>query len=196
MFRDALAIMTKPIRHRLIKLIAPTFYKKALLRMRPMIFFLSCLKKDNMIGAEIGVLEGLNAYVMFNLLPIKQLFLIDPYQPYISNNNVIDPFPAYSIAKRRLRKYESKIEWILKPSSEATKDIKEKLDFVYIDGNHDYPHVIKDIRLYYQIIKKGGILGGHDYSLNFKGVIKAVNEFVEESNLELYEAETDWWIIK
>jgi hypothetical protein len=95
MFRDALAIMTKPIRHRLIKLIAPTFYKKALLRMRPMIFFLSCLKKDNMIGAEIGVLEGLNAYVMFNLLPIKQLFLIDPYQPYISNNNVIDPFPAY-----------------------------------------------------------------------------------------------------
>ena len=47
-------------------------------------------------------------------------------------------------------------------SEDAVDDIPEKLDFVYIDGNHAYEYVKKDIGLYYPKLKKGGVIGGHD----------------------------------
>jgi hypothetical protein len=39
----------------------------------------------------------------------------------------------------------------------------ESLDFVYIDANHKYDFVKKDIALWYPKVRRGGILSGHDY---------------------------------
>jgi hypothetical protein len=63
-----------------------------------------------------------------------------------------------------------------KKSDDAIFDIQEKVDFVYIDGHHTYEQVKKDIQNYKKLIKDNGIVGGHDYSVNWKDVIKAVNE--------------------
>lgn len=37
------------------------------------------------------------------------------------------------------------------------------LDYVYIDGNHDYDHVTHDLNVWWPKLKQGGLLAGHDY---------------------------------
>ena len=53
----------------------------------------------------------------------------------------------------------------------------ESLKFVYIDGNHEYGFVKKDLELFYPKLKSNGVLAGHDYQ--YKGVNVAVDEFFE-----------------
>lgn len=38
------------------------------------------------------------------------------------------------------------------------------LDFVYIDGNHDFLNVAQDIHFWLKKVKPGGVLSGHDYA--------------------------------
>lgn len=54
----------------------------------------------------------------------------------------------------------------------------ESLDFVLIDASHDYENVRADILAWMPKVKKGGVLAGDDYHLNWPGVIQAVNETV------------------
>jgi predicted O-methyltransferase YrrM len=61
-------------------------------------------------------------------------------------------------------------------SDDACKEIKEQVDFVYIDGLHTYEQCKKDIENYLPLVRKGGYIGGHDYSNAWPGVKKAVNE--------------------
>jgi len=79
-------------------------------------------------------------------------------------------------------------------SEHAFKDVP-MLDFIYIDGNHEYEYVKKDIEMYWHKIKDGGIMAGHDIQL--KGVSDAVLEFARKNNLDIYFGDRrDWWIIK
>ena len=41
----------------------------------------------------------------------------------------------------------------------------EKIDFLFIDGDHKYESVMADYLLYKNFLKKGGIIGFHDYLL-------------------------------
>tara|TARA_B100000123_G_C25692764_1_gene411604 strand:- start:114 stop:686 length:573 start_codon:yes stop_codon:yes gene_type:complete len=47
-------------------------------------------------------------------------------------------------------------------------------DFVYVDGEHDYESVERDIKLYLPKLKPLSLFGGHDYHVGFQ-VIEAVN---------------------
>ena len=73
------------------------------------------------------------------------------------------------------------------------------LNFIYIDGFHTYEAVIYDITEAEKIIKKGGIIGGHDYypighSREHEfGVGKAVRDHYK--NYKIYASKKDWWII-
>jgi cephalosporin hydroxylase len=49
------------------------------------------------------------------------------------------------------------------------------LDFVFIDANHTYEFVRKDIEAWLPKIKVGGYIGGHDYN-SCEGVKRAVDE--------------------
>ena len=93
------------------------------------------------------------------------------------------------------------IAWINKCSNIARKEIKEKLDFVYIDANHSYEYVKKDMENYYPLIKKGGVLAGHDIKEpHHPGVLRAFNEFVKGKTFQSFITDTgfnsDWVIIK
>tara|TARA_A100001388_G_scaffold267126_1_gene240919 strand:- start:598 stop:915 length:318 start_codon:yes stop_codon:yes gene_type:complete len=53
------------------------------------------------------------------------------------------------------------------------------IDAIYIDGDHTYDGVKKDITLWEKKIVSGGIMVGDDYK-RFEGVRKAVNESFEK----------------
>jgi hypothetical protein len=132
--------------------------------------------KNDLVGVEIGVAKGENAKVMLNALPIKKLYLIDPY--------VNNPFRS------------DRVRFIKKKSEHAVADVPDNLDFVYIDGDHSYEACKKDIELYYPKVRSGGVIGGHDFGILNLGVIKAVLEFRDKTGLELQGRGLEWWFVK
>jgi predicted O-methyltransferase YrrM len=64
-------------------------------------------------------------------------------------------------------------------SEEASKlFLEHSIDVVYIDGDHRYEFVKKDIELWLPKIKRNGIICGHDYNTN--SVKKAIRDTIEE----------------
>jgi hypothetical protein len=55
-------------------------------------------------------------------------------------------------------------------------------DLILIDGGHDYEEAKADITNYWGKLKTGGKMLVHDYTDEFKGVIKAVDEFSNETS--------------
>lgn len=157
---------------------------------RPMFQYME--KKENMIGIEIGVSEGEGALNMLKRLSLKKLYLIDPYNSILSKK-----VKQYRILQKALKvteKYANIRQFLIKTSNCAVKSIKEEVDFVYIDGNHKYFQVKKDIENYYPLVKSGGTIGGHDFTED--GVMRAVSEFAHKNKLKVHFLKCDWWLLK
>jgi len=58
----------------------------------------------------------------------------------------------------------------------ASLYVGESLDFVYLDAGHEHVDLKRDIDAWRPKVKPGGILAGHDYTVEYPGLIKAVNE--------------------
>lgn len=170
------------------------------------------------VGAEIGTFRGESAEYILNHLNIKMLHLIDPYnyedpdyadlaRPHLKD--------ASKEAHERLTPFEDRVTWWRMTSDEAVT-LLPKLDFVYIDGNHYYEYVKKDIYNYSKLVMSGGWVGGHDYALGdvyvngerflLEGeaiqieVKPAVDEYIAEHGYYLFVAGDpafpDWWFEK
>lgn len=170
---------------------------------RPMIRLVQQLGKKPLVGVEIGTSKGCHAFDILYHLDIKTLYCIDPYVEYndrlkINQHPVDYNFDMFKyIANEALSCFKDKYKFIYKTSDDAIDEIPNNLDFVYIDGNHSYEQVKRDIDTYYNKVKMGGIIGGHDFGLNFPGVIKAVLAFIIDNKIKLYYSESlDWWIVK
>jgi len=167
---------------------------------RPMISYIKeNYSKNNLKGVEIGVRDGGNALSIMKTLDINKLILVDPYEQYTENEKNWDSEKQkkyYNEAKKNLKDFKDKIYFVKKKSEEAAPIIDDELDFVYIDGGHDFENVKKDIEKWFPKVKKGGIIGGHDFKSKYLGLTKAVNQFVEKNGYNLMGDDTDWWIIK
>lgn len=117
-------------------------------------------------GVEIGVMEGVLSE-KFCKAGLK-LYAVDPWKTYDNYNEEglkekLDK--AHKTTKKRLEPYDCEI--MKATSMEAVKVFEdESLDFVYIDGYHDFKFVTEDIFEWSKKIKKGGVISGHDYAFN------------------------------
>ena len=160
-----------------------------------------------LVGVEVGVFHGYNSQELMRHLNVRRLYLIDSYEEnpkaveYFTRDRII---AAKNDAKARMKEFGDKVVWIHKLSEEAFREIKEQVDFVYVDADHDYDPVKKDIQNAYEILKIGGILAGHD--LTYPGVFRAYSEFLLKHGMPANIDATicppgehwsaDWWIIK
>lgn len=73
-------------------------------------------------------------------------------------------------------------------SHKLLPEIKEKFDYIYVDGEHWYEDAKADIRDSWPLLKKGGIMVCDDYNDHERegGVLKALNEFAQENKLEIH----------
>lgn len=84
---------------------------------------------------------------------------------------------------------------IRKPSVDAANQFSDgSLDIVYIDANHEYQEVKKDIAVWLPKIKKGGIISGHDYSFPWNGVIQAVDESFPDDKINK-SCVSSWFVV-
>ncbi len=156
-----------------------------------------------LIGVEIGVYRGEHLLSMLKNLDVRKIYAIDPYLEYSENGMTQHNLSnAQKIMLRKLGE-EDRVEIIYKKSSKAHEQIPNDLDFVYIDGSHDYENVKRDINIYYEKVKIGGVFGGDDFfngygkaKLEHTGLINAVLEFINKFNLQLYISGREWWVIK
>jgi len=138
------------------------------------------------VGAEIGVLRGLYSKWLCHKMRGLKLFLIDPYKSYdeyseFRDQALMDGY--YETAKIRLAKYN--VEFVRKFSMDAIDDfLDESLDFVYIDGNHDFEFVVRDIIEWSKKVKVGGIVAGHDYTNYMFEVRAAVDGWVSARKIK------------
>lgn len=164
--------------------------------------FAEQLNGTNLVGAEVGVFEGEHAKSLFDIGKVKKLYLIDPYKEYNQCNSYQSQRESDLAKGNALTKLKDEnVKFIYKKSDDAIDDIPNNLDFVYLDGLHNYESVKKDIENYWKKIKIGGIIGGHDIIRDSEivsdiGVMKAVIEFITENDLEVYIKQPDWWILK
>jgi hypothetical protein len=84
------------------------------------------------------------------------------------------------------------------PSEQAANLFDDgSLDFVWIDADHGYEAVGRDLAAWFPRVKRRGVLGGHDYMNNdFPGVRRAVDEFFTEQELPLQINGTSFLVTK
>ena len=128
-------------------------------------------KKDNEIIPNINFTN-----------PFKKI-----YFKYILREN---PYTKESV-ENLLAKFKSKIKLIKGDTNEVlgTIDLKN-IDYVFLDGGHDYETVKNDINFCKKILNNNGTVLCDDYNLSYApGVKKAVDEFVNHNN---YSCELLW----
>jgi len=127
-------------------------------------YFLEYLIKDNgyMSMAEIGVRDGRTTFYLLDKIPYLKIYAVDTDIRLFYNDTVKE-------------KYSDRLIPINGESAVVVERVP-KVDIVFIDADHSYEGVSKDIRLYSTRINGGGCLSGHD--IDYPGVNKAVNELV------------------
>lgn len=148
---------------------------------------------------EVGVADSRNARKIMDNLRIERLYLIDSWHSKYNKN-------CFKWLKKTSELWEDdkRIIIIKANSSEAyTLFQPESIDYIYVDGGHSYDVVKSDIDRYYPLVKKGGMLSGHDYSIDMPDrVFSAVNEFADRYSFVVHHMENngekvdDWWIWK
>jgi predicted O-methyltransferase YrrM len=136
---------------------------------------------SNKTMIEIGSFVG-ESTVMF-AQSFKKVIAIDPfmegYDPQDPTSYLFEFDNVYQTYLDRITIY-SNIQTIIETSDNAIKELdSETYDFIYLDGLHTYEGVKTDITNYLPLVKKGGVIGGHDYTnqvSHLVGVFQAVNE--------------------
>ena len=118
-------------------------------------------------AVEIGSFKGEFARNILNVWG-GHLYMIDVWMGLgdeykdMSNHNIHTN--AYAETINNLKGYEERSTMIRCNSWQGSNLFQDKyLDFAYIDANHAYEYVKDDILTWFQKVKIGGYLMGHDY---------------------------------
>ena len=168
-------------------------------------------KKKPKVFLEVGVFHGVTARNICELLyqihkdDFKYIGL-DLFQKSDENNSEIipntkfsnplkqfyfkyikkeDPYSLESV-KSLLKKFEKNVHLIVGNSNKVLKKIDmSKIDYVFLDGGHDYETVKNDLNNCIEVINKNGTILCDDYNLSYApGVRKAIDEFVKINNFK------------
>lgn len=145
---------------------------------------LDALPKHAVI-AEIGVLMGAFSNEILRRCEPRELHLIDPWAP--SEEQIFAGVP------REVWNgiYDGICRWAVDKPVTVHRGLSadvlatfpdDYLDWSYIDGNHAYPFVVRDLDLCWRKTKLGGFVCGHDW--NFPQVQAAGLEAIAAGRYE------------
>lgn len=156
--------------------------------------FSSIIRENNFkTCVEVGIGYGFHATEILENTNVEKLYLVDPMQ-YYPNDLFAEDVIKYGgfdnlvkNIKLHLTPYEQRYTWYRCPSLSITNEQIEdgSVDAIFIDGDHSYDAVSKDLVFWWKKLKVGGWLLGDDYNSSFIGTTQAVNEFAANNNLKL-----------
>ena len=143
--------------------------------------------------AEVGIGYGFHAKYILDNTNIDKLYLVDTMKWYPNDGFAEDVMKYGGFEKLiknikiNLKQYENKYTWFRKGSIEVTNEEipDNSLDAVFIDADHSYQDVSKDLPFWWKKVKNGGWILGDDYSSCHPGTTRAVNEFRDKHHLKM-----------
>ena len=188
------------------------YYRKTSLKQKGVgSFFLNeILKKKPKTFLEVGVFHGVTARNVCELLykihgkDFKYIGL-DLFEENYQNKNEVIPNTKFSnplktlyfkyikkqnpysleAVKDLLSKFEKNVHLVKGNSNKILNKIDmSKIDYVFLDGGHEYSTVKNDLNCCLDLLKNNGTVLCDDYDLSqAPGVKKAIDEFVITNNL-------------
>lgn len=156
---------------------------------------LSCNDTDEYHFVEMGSWKGKSStYMAVEILNSGKRIKFDCVDTWNGseehldkNNNSYEPLleipnGLYNEFLKNIEPVKSVINPIRMSSIEASKLYKDNsLDFIFIDGAHDYFNVKQDVEHWFPKIKVGGYITGDDYA--WPSVSNAVDEYFGKNNV-------------
>jgi hypothetical protein len=144
------------------------------------------------VCAEVGVWKGEFSERIYRVTQPREFHMIDPWAPYRCKGKFREApemDALYQGVKARLGNRPG--VKIHRDTSETglTKFPDNHFDWVYIDGNHYYEFVLKDLELAFRKVKPGGFITGDDYDWGYAAepfpfpVRKAVTDFMAATSM-------------
>jgi len=72
----------------------------------------------------------------------------------------------------------------------------ESVDFVYVDADHRYESVIKDLLAWWPKVKTGSYFGGDDFTKGHPDVIRATRDFFKDLKRKVRKKGRCWYVQK
>ncbi|MBL0946231.1 MAG: class I SAM-dependent methyltransferase [Hydrogenophaga sp.] len=179
--------------------------------------------------AELGVLKGDNALQLHQALRPEQLLLVDAwsaasnaaYCPFEQLPPWVTPVAEYAyyyggpmddpqtwerLYQSCASKFEgrSEVSLIRQDSYSAYETVRQRvagrgLDLLYVDANHQYEYVLRDLMTYQDLVRPDGLLMLNDCCHSEKGarqnlgVLEALGSFIKRSDfVPVAMTNTDW----
>ena len=189
------------------------YFRKTSLKQKGVgdLFLNEIAKKNPKTFLEVGVFHGVTARNVCELLynihgkDFKYIGL-DLFEENNENKNEIIPNTKFSnplktiffkyikrqnpysleAVKDLLNKFEDNIHLIKGNSNKILNEIDmKKIDYVFLDGGHEYNTVKNDLECCKEVILGDGVVLCDDYDLSYApGVKKAIDEFIENNSFK------------
>lgn len=190
-----------------------SFRQAVVLRGQSILYHLRGL--NNPVVAEVGVAFGSLSRFLLQHHPGLRLVMVDNWLPELER-------PRHYRATRDSNahltpeKAQTHRGWSMQVADDyagrtivlegdsakmAFKVDGESLDLCFVDADHSYEGVRRDLVAWYPKVRRGGWISGHDYANNdprfdFSGVKRAVDEFTAEHGLEVELGENFTWFAR
>ena len=168
----------------------------------------------NAVGAEIGVAQGDYSALLLEAAQPRELHLIDPWSHLEQGSDLLEgsdllaqiedarasgadfaPPPENRAGDEEFAavvarfEHDQRVRLHRQYSYKAAAGFSDGMfDFVYLDGNHHYEFVLRDLEDFAAKLSPGGLLFGHDFFEDafareeHYGVVDAVNSFLKRSD--------------
>jgi predicted O-methyltransferase YrrM len=140
---------------------------------------------------EIGSFMGLSALAMAKAFYIRQnytarIYCVDTWEGSAEHRDmeVIEKGELFERFKRNIAESGLAAYFIplRKDSVAASGEFQdESFDLIFVDGDHTFEGVSKDLVSWYPKLKPEGVFLGHDYG--YPDVVNAVNSFIKDREL-------------
>lgn len=183
------------------------------------------LVPEGSTGAEIGVWKGKTSKMFLERNP-GRLYLVDPWSvdPYRDGRGGFESFEAYLKNYSKLVGGKTEEEFqalydavfstvtrklggdprvvVCRMTSDVffERELKEPLDWVYVDGDHSEEGTYKDLGNAWEAVKAGGFVMGDDYRYRDtfwgkEGVTAAVRRFCAEKKVGMKRFGEIQWVV-
>ena len=131
------------------------------------------------VGLDLFEKSDENKFEVIPSTNFKNTFKIF-YHQYITRQ---DPYSIEAVSNL-LKKFKDQVHLIKGNSNQVLKKMDmSKIDFVFLDGGHEFNTVVNDLNSCIDVLKFNGSILCDDYNLgSAPGVKKAIDEFVKNNN--------------
>jgi cephalosporin hydroxylase len=166
---------------------------------------------NNSTWVELGSWTGKSAAYcvveLYNANKLGKFFCVDTWegsyrhhnaeQDYVLPHAIKNIDDVYDMFKQNTHSISDKITEMKMLSWKAADQFDdESVDFVYVDADHRYESVIKDLSAWWPKVKTGSYFGGDDFTKGHPDVVRATRDFFKDKNRKVKKKGRCWYVQK